>query len=140
MTICPLDFQTLPECGYFTLDEPACGACGMVLAVAEQLQGAGMNPTRHLAVRAEDLNIRCVWMSYIQLSLYGIPAVVIYGNTLPLKEFDRWYTPAYLLGNWVWREPMPFEAGKNRNNELLKMASDPTYRAIRQLQGGACDD
>lgn len=137
--ITALDLQTLPDCGYFTLDEPACGACSMVLAMAEQIQDAGMNPTRHLAVRSEDLDIRCVWMSYIQLSLYGIPAVVIHGNTLSLKEFDRWYTPAYLLGNWVWREPMPFEAGKNRDNELLKMASDPTYRAIRLLQGGACD-
>ncbi|MCI9350160.1 MAG: SAM-dependent DNA methyltransferase [Oscillibacter sp.] len=129
-------FQTLPDCGYFTLDEPACGACGMVLAVAEQIQNSGLNPTQHLVVRAEDLDIRCVWMSYIQLSLYGIPAVVIHGSTLSLEEIDRWYTPAYLLGNWVWREPMPFGYGKNRDNELLKMAADPIYRAIRLMQGG----
>ena len=129
-------FQTLPDCGYFTLDEPACGACGMVLAVAEQIQNSGLNPTQHLVVQAEDLDIRCVWMSYIQLSLYGIPAMVIHGSTLSLEEIDRWYTPAYLLGNWVWREPMPFGYGKNRDNELLKMAADPIYRAIRLMQGG----
>ena len=42
---------------------------------------------------AQDIDIRCVWMAYIQLSLYGIPAVVIHGNTMNMEEWDRWYTP-----------------------------------------------
>lgn len=42
---------------------------------------------------AQDIDIRCVWMAYIQLSLYGIPAMVIHGNTLTMEEWDRWYTP-----------------------------------------------
>ena len=42
---------------------------------------------------AQDIDIRCVWMAYIQLSLYGIPAVVIHGDTLAMKEWSRWYTP-----------------------------------------------
>lgn len=42
---------------------------------------------------AQDIDIRCVWMAYIQLCLYQIPAVVIHGNTLTLEEWSRWYTP-----------------------------------------------
>lgn len=41
---------------------------------------------------AQDIDIRRVWMAYIQLSLYGIPAMVIHGNTLTMEEWDRWYT------------------------------------------------
>jgi hypothetical protein len=36
-------------------------------------------------------------MAYIQLSLYGIPAMVIHGNTLTMEEWDRWYTPCALV-------------------------------------------
>ena len=32
-------------------------------------------------------------MAYIQLSLYGIPAVVIHGNTLTMETWSHWYTP-----------------------------------------------
>lgn len=133
------DGQVLPECGYFTMNEPTCGAGCISLAFAGRIQELGWNPSQNLVVRAEDVDIRCVWMSYIQLSLYGIPAVVIHGDVLSLEEYDRWYTPAYLLGNWVWRAPMPFAPGRNRDDELLKMASEPTYRAIRMLQGGLLD-
>lgn len=126
----------LPKCGYFTVNEPACGAGAMSLAVAERLQEAGFNLVQHLVIRAEDLDIRCVFMTYIQLSLYGIPAVVIHGDTLELKELGRWYTPAYLLGNWLWKEPMPFQAGRNPDDERLKMALDPIYRALRLLERG----
>ena len=133
------DGQVLPECGYFTMNEPTCGAGCISLAFAGRIQELGWNPAQNLVVRAEDVDIRCVWMSYIQLSLYGIPAVIIHGDVLALKEYDRWYTPAYLLGKWVWRAPMSFAPGRNRNDELLKMADEPTYRAIRMLQGGLLD-
>lgn len=46
---------------------------------------------------AQDIDIRRVWMAYIQLSLYGIPAMVIHGNTLTMEEWDRWYTPCALV-------------------------------------------
>ncbi len=32
-------------------------------------------------------------MTYIQLSLYGIPAVVIHGNTLTQEAWSEWFTP-----------------------------------------------
>ena len=72
-------------------------------------------------------------MAYLNLSLYGIPAVVIRGNTITVEEYDRWYTPTYLLGRWIWKEPMLFGNGGAADNEHLKLLDDPIYRAFKLL-------
>lgn len=126
--------RELPEKGYFTFSDSTCGSGAMTLSAVQEMVGAGINPVYQLVVQMEDLDFRCVHMAYIQMSLYGIPAVVIRGNVITLEEFDRWYTPAYILFNWVWREPLPFQPGNNRDIELLKMSVEPTYRAIRLLR------
>jgi len=86
--------------GFLTLQEPAAGAGGMILAAAEALREQGINPQTALCVEARDIAAPCVWMSYIQLSLSGIPACVVHGNTLSGEVHSRWYTPAYVLGFW----------------------------------------
>ena len=126
----------LPAAGYFTLNDPACGSGTLLLSGVERLAGNGFNTAQQVAVQAVDLDIRCVHMAYLNLSLYGVPAVVIHGNLLTLKEFDRWYTPAYLLGNWIWREPMPLGVEGRASNERLKMMTDPLYQAFRLLSQG----
>ena len=72
-------------------------------------------------------------MTYLNLSLYGIPAVVIRGNTITLEEYDRWYTPVYLMHKWVWKEPLLFGNGGYKSNELLKRLDEPIYRALKLL-------
>lgn len=57
------------------------------------MQRKGIDYRRKSFFVAQDIDIRCVWMAYIQLSLYGIPAVVIHGNTLTMETWSRWYTP-----------------------------------------------
>lgn len=37
-------------------------------------------------------------MSYVQLSLMHVPAVIVHGNTLTLEEYSHWYTPAHIMG------------------------------------------
>ena len=91
----------------------------------------GINPSEQLVIQASDLDISCVQMTYIQLALYGVPAVVIRGDVLTLQEYDRWYTPAYLLGKWVWRAPQPFGTRMNESDERLKMLEEPMYAAFR---------
>lgn len=63
---------------------------------------------------AQDIDIRCVWMAYIQLSLYGIPAMVIHGNTLTMEEWDRWYTPYALV---------PFSTMRSENRCAVEPAN-----------------
>ena len=42
-------------------------------------------------------------MCYIQLSLYGIPAVVVHGNSLTNEEWSSWQTPVYIIDGWRWK-------------------------------------
>lgn len=92
--------KIIDQQGYVTLNEPACGSAGMVIAFAEAMKKRGFNPQKQLLVEATDLDVKCVHMAYAQLSLLYIPAVIYHGNTLSMEKFDRWVTPSYVLGNW----------------------------------------
>lgn len=83
----------LPERGSITINEPTCGSGAMVLGAVHAMKEKGLDCQSHALFVAQDIDIRCVWMAYIQLWLYEIPAVVIHGDTLAMKEWSRWYTP-----------------------------------------------
>lgn len=76
-----------------TINEPACGSGTMIIGTLWAMKRKNFDFQRKSFFVAQDIDIRCVWMAYIQLSLYGIPAVVIHGNTLTMEEWSRWYTP-----------------------------------------------
>lgn len=88
------------ENGFVTLGEPAVGAGGLVIAFAEAMLAAGMNPQRQLHVTAQDVDAGAAHMAYVQLSLLGIPAVVVVGDTLRMETRSVWLTPAHVLGSW----------------------------------------
>ncbi len=94
------DPEHMSEHEFITVQEPAAGACGMIIGFAEAMHAAQINPQERLHVTAVDVDIMCVHMSYIQLTLYNLPALVIHGNTLSLDEWSHWYTPAHVLGMW----------------------------------------
>lgn len=124
----------LPPEGFITVGDPACGSGTLLLAVADCIEENGLNPSAHMVAQAVDLDIRCVHMTYLNLSLYGIPAVVVCGNTFALEERDRWYTPVYLWEKWIWRAPMPFGKGGYTSDEMLKRLDEPMYDKMRRLQ------
>lgn len=79
--------------GPITISEPTCGSGTMIIGAVWTMQRQNFDYKRKAFFVAQDIDIRCVWMAYIQLSLYRIPAVVIHGNTLTMEEWSRWYTP-----------------------------------------------
>lgn len=84
-----------------TLHEPTCGAGGMVIAAADVLYNDyHFNISRNLLVECGDIDARCVHMSYLQLGLAGIPAVIFHRDGLTLETWDRWETPAYIM-QWM---------------------------------------
>lgn len=89
--------------GFAVAQEPACGAGAMVIALAQEMQDAGVNYQQHLHVTAIDVDARAAHMAYVQFTLMHIPAVVIVGNSLTLEEREHWYTPAHVLGGWNMR-------------------------------------
>lgn len=96
---------------FITLSEPTCGAGGMIIAVAQSMLEAGFNPSEHLWVEARDLDDLASRMCFLQLSLLGIPAKIITGNTLLMEENSVMYTPTHYLNNW------PHKLNKARRNK-----------------------
>lgn len=79
--------------------EPSCGGGGMIIGLAKYLDSNGLNYQHLLDVTAGDLDWNSVYMCYIQLSLLGIKAKVMQGDSLSGKEPDSdhiYLTPA----NW----------------------------------------
>lgn len=98
----PVEEELPEETGVLlvTIDEPSCGSGGMVVATAQVLQKRGINYQKTLDVVCQDLDWSAVYMCYVQLSLLGIKAIVVQGDTLaePYKKGypkERvFYTPA----------------------------------------------
>lgn len=72
----------------------------MLIAFAEAMRDMKLNYQTQLHVTARDLDIKAVHMSYVQLSLLGIPGVVIHGNTLLNECLSVWRTPMHVMGMW----------------------------------------
>ena len=86
-----------------TISDPACGSAGMIIAYAENLLEAGFNPSKKMYAHCIDIDPIAADMSFIQLSLLGIPAQVVTGNSLTL-EFSRVrFTPVYYINNFEKR-------------------------------------
>ena len=66
----------------YKIYEPTCGSGSMIIATALEMKLRGLNYQKILNVEAQDIDWRSVYMTYVQLSLYGIKAVVKQGNTL----------------------------------------------------------
>lgn len=93
----------LPECGFITMSEPACGAGGMVLAFVKEMLNQKLNPANHLWVQCVDIDRMVALMCYIQLSLWGVPAQIIVGNTLTLEYREQFFTPVHYLHYWDYK-------------------------------------
>ncbi len=86
--------------GFVRVLEPACGAGGMLIAAAHAMHDAGLDYQQCMHATAIDIDQRCVHMTFIQLALLHLPAVVIHGNGLTGECREQWFTPAHVLGGW----------------------------------------
>jgi len=55
------------------------------------------NYARNCFIVAEDIDLRCVHMCYLQLALAGVPAIIKHQNTLTREKWSVWKTPAFIL-------------------------------------------
>lgn len=113
----------LSQKGYVSVCEPCVGSGGMVLGFASAMHREKLNYCEQMVAYCCDIDIKCVYMAYLQLSLYGIPAVIIHGNSLTLEEWSQWYTPVYMLRGWPLRE---------RTADLLETIQAATKEKVEQ--------
>ncbi|MGT3291165.1 N-6 DNA methylase [Yersinia enterocolitica] len=92
--------ETIRREGIVTVSDPACGAAGMLIAYAECLLEADINPSAHMFGSCIDIDPVAADMAFIQLSLLGIAAEVVTGNTLTMQFNRVRYTPVYYLNRF----------------------------------------
>ena len=77
-----LVFNVLQSKGFVTIREDCCGSGALLFGGLNALLKLNVNPNHFALVLAGDTDVRCVLMTFIQLSLYMIPAVVACRNAL----------------------------------------------------------
>lgn len=75
-------FNELGENEKIEVNEPSTGGGGMMIAIAQVMKESGHDYQKNLHVVAQDLDWNGVYMTYIQLSLLGVKALVVQGDTL----------------------------------------------------------
>lgn len=80
-----------------TINDPCCGSGVMSLGALDVLKSYGINYTRNCFFECSDIDLRCVHMAYLQLSLAGVPAIIKHQNTLTLETWSVWKTPAFIF-------------------------------------------
>lgn len=81
-----------------TIGDPCCGGGGMAIAALDVLKNDyNINYAMDCFIQCADIDIRCVHMTYLQLALAGVPAIVKHQNTLTQELWSVWKTPAYIF-------------------------------------------
>lgn len=118
--------QFIQEKGFITLAEPCVGSGAMVIGFAKAMQEKKFNYCSQLVVTAQDIDIKCVHMSYIQFSLYGIPAKVTHGNSMTLESWSEWLTPTYITDGWMFKKYK-----EERSKDMSKIFGE--FQTIEEL-------
>ena len=105
-----------------TLSEPTCGAGGMILAAAQVVNEYRLDYREKLVAYGSDIDKLCCMMTYVQCSLYQIPAMIEHANALSMEPVgSRWFTPAfYQMG---WPEKLGFNKASETEEEREEKAS-----------------
>lgn len=128
--------EQIKEKGYIYLNEPTCGSGAMMIAAAGVVKEQKCEPSTDMCVLAIDNDYRCALMAYIQLSLLGVPAVVLHGDSLLVKEYSRFYTPAYIWNGWIYRQKCSM-TDKIAEDDIKLMEKLPDYyeKMLKAMKG-----
>ncbi len=81
-----------------TVNDCCCGGGGMLIAALDVLKNDyNVNYARNCFIDAGDIDVRCVHMTYLQLSLAGVPAIVKHQDVFSRKLWSVWKTPAFIF-------------------------------------------
>lgn len=117
-----------------TVNEPACGSGGMVLAVAELFAPDSVDLLR---VTCQDINPLATDMCFINTTLWGIPAQVILGDTIRMTETNRWKNPHWHRVGEDQRQTMRkiLDLMNSSPEPEEKSISTPSTEAFREVNG-----
>ena len=120
--------DNLPKNDVLKIYDPCCGSGVMLIAAISVLRDYGFNYQHNAFFIATDIDARCARMTYIQLSLLGVPAVIICGNTLTKETFWERETIGYIMSGMNFKlrnsekkkEQKNFKTGEKRKTQRTK--------------------
>lgn len=119
--------------GYLKVNEPTCGSGAMIIGAISSMVKKNVDYHEKVFFVAQDLDIRCVWMAYIQFCLYGVPAVVLQGDSLKNEVNSNWYT-AQGINVLMKEEQERAEAEKERKEQRRLKAMTANNKAIKEMK------
>lgn len=122
--------QAINDRGYVMISDPCVGGGAMLIGMAHAMKERGINFQRYLYAVGQDLDLKAVHMAYVQLSLLGIPAQVVHGNSLANEIRSTWYTPMHFMGGWEFKLRRSRADQPGRVDLLPKAAAVPAPRAL----------
>ena len=115
--------QTLPKDHICKICDPCCGAGGMLIAAAEVMKEARLNYQQDVLFVGEDIDPRCARMTWLQLNLLGVSAIIICGNSLTFETYWQRETFAYFITGMEYRL---------RAEELIRESKEPEPGEARE--------
>lgn len=106
--------------GYVGMSDPCCGSGRMALSYAKAMLDLGINYQDCLLVHATDIVEVSCYITYIQLSLYGIPAIVFCGDTISMKMNFAMQTPFYFLQYYKFSNNNKSDCCNENNYETME--------------------
>ncbi len=110
--------------GFVSVSDPCVGGGSMLIASAQVVRDAGYDVTKNMLAYGQDIDLTAVNMAYCQLAVLGIPAVIVWGNSLSepytghpmfIEDNDKhWYTPALFTEAWHERRVAIHEKYKEK--------------------------
>lgn len=91
------------EKGFITVRDPTCGAGCMALAQALAFKQAGYDLEKQFFIQCADIDPVATAMCFIQLTVLGVPAEVLTGNSLTLEFSKVMRTASWYRHNWKQR-------------------------------------
>lgn len=82
LTASMIDMEEVKNKPTVMMNEPSIGGGGMVIAIARVMHEHGIDYQKKLRVIGQDLDHNVLYMAYVQLSLLGIDAILVQGDTL----------------------------------------------------------
>jgi hypothetical protein len=87
----------LPTDHVYRVNDCCCGSGRMLIAAAMVMKHRGFNYQRNAYFIGQDIDHRCARMAFIQMSLFGMPALVVCGDTIAMNIYWERETLGYHL-------------------------------------------
>lgn len=128
------ELSVLKDKKYVTISDPCIGSGRMAIDACENLREKGFSYYQYF-VEGWDISRNPALMTYIQLSLLGVPAMIFWGDSLSMQKYDVFPTPIALLHGWlpkIYKKVTKIET-KIVDIENQSIMSAQTNKAIMQI-------